>query len=131
MKNHLIILICLLFNIAVGFSQNLKGNVFEMHNGEHKMPIPGANVYWLNADKGTVTEADGTFEIAAPDTFPATLIVSFVGYQADSTVLKSIPNKPLNIELKSHVDLKEFEVVGTVDHYQLLYCKSFIGRKIK
>ncbi len=111
MKNHLIIVICLLLNIAVGFSQNLKGNVFEMHNGEHKMPIPGANVYWLNAEKGTFTEADGTFEIAFPETFPATLMVSFVGYKTDSIVLKSIPRKPINIELKSNVDLKEFEVV--------------------
>lgn len=107
------ILSIFLFVLLVGeiAAQQLSGKVVELHHGEHQMPIPGANVYWLNTDFGTVTNTDGTFDIVAPTTFPATLVVSFVGYQTDSLELKTFPKKPINIVLKSNVALKEFEVV--------------------
>ena len=88
-----------------GFSQKISGKVFEEIKEESKNrqeSIPGANVYWQNVQGGTVTDVEGEFEIDVPSSFPATLIISYVGYQTDSMVVKKLENS-LKIKLKKDI----------------------------
>jgi len=109
-KHHIITMLCCIFITSSGFAQNLAGEVYEVHEDKHKDPIPGANIYWKNTTIGTTSDVDGKFEIGLPTDFPATLFVSFIGYEKDSITFKSFPNHKLKIELKKNVDLKEFEL---------------------
>ena len=40
-------------------------------------PLPGANVYWLLTDKGTVTDIDGKFSILSNPNSTKLIIVCF------------------------------------------------------
>ncbi len=54
--------------------------------GDDKTGIPGAVVRWVNFRLGTQTTVAGTFEIAWPDSFPATLEVRATGYKPKNIV---------------------------------------------
>ena len=56
----------------------LKGRVRDAETGE---PLPGANVYLENADRGASTGLDGEFEIAGVAEGSHTLVASFIGYE--------------------------------------------------
>lgn len=105
-------LFLLILLVKSGFSQKISGKVYEEIKEESKKTqesLPGANVYWQNVQGGTVTDVDGNFEIDAPTNFPATLIISFVGYQTDSIVVKKLENS-LKIKLKKDIQLAVFEI---------------------
>lgn len=93
------------------FSQKISGKIYEENLTENKVEqlLPGASVYWLNSTIGTTSNANGSFEIDAPSLYPATLIVSYVGYQPDTiNLLKYQTN--LKIKLSKDVDLAVFEL---------------------
>ena len=78
---------------------------------ENKKPLPYANLVWKGNNNGATTNEKGKFEIDAPISFPAYLIVSYVGYQTDT--IKVWENmKKLTITLTSNANLEEFEVTG-------------------
>ena len=81
MRNILVI-ISLLIHTAL-WSQNLSGRVLD----EQGAALVGASVYWLDHPGGTVTDLDGNFEIAIPQTNAKQLIASFVGYTADTMAI--------------------------------------------
>ncbi|MEZ4854875.1 MAG: TonB-dependent receptor [Gelidibacter sp.] len=82
-----ILYILLLIVPLVSFSQNeIKGMIMEA-NPENKMiPLPGANVYWLDTTVGTVTDIDGKFTIPYQKTY-AKLVVSYVGFTTDTLTI--------------------------------------------
>ncbi|TDQ19261.1 TonB-dependent receptor-like protein [Algoriphagus boseongensis] len=87
----------------VGFAnaQNLgkvRGQVFDVNNSQ---PLIGANVYWEgNTASGVVTDLDGNFELVNP-TFPAKLIISYVGYEKSIRIINAKDaEKPLRFFLK-------------------------------
>ncbi len=138
MKNKIIITFTfLLLILSVNAQKSIKGYVFEKHLHDKKnreKAIPFANIYWQNTTIGVVADENGKFEIIEPENYPANLIVSFVGYQSDTISLNSYQNK-ITIELKSMVNLSEFEVIekhastfiNTIDplHIETLTSKEF------
>ena len=47
------------------FSQKeIKGVVMEQNSNNERVPLFGANVFWLNTTLGTMTSDDGTFTVA-------------------------------------------------------------------
>ena len=49
---------------AFMFSQEeLKGVVLEANENNEEIPLPGANVYWLDTTVGASTDMDGKFTI--------------------------------------------------------------------
>ncbi|MBA3901902.1 MAG: TonB-dependent receptor, partial [Bacteroidetes bacterium] len=89
------------------YSQTLHGDIYENKNGK-KTPLPGVNIFWLNTYTGTASKADGTFEISEPESFPAKLIVSFVGFKTDTITVSN--TSKISIEMKSSVDLRVVEI---------------------
>jgi hypothetical protein len=65
----------------------LKGTVFEFNNDNKKNPLPFANVYWLENLKGTSTDENGRFILEKNVSFPAKLVISYVGYKNDTIEL--------------------------------------------
>jgi len=81
----LLIFTSLFCKISVTFSQDLlKGTVYEFNNEKKTQPLPFANVYWLENQKGTSTDEKGGFILEKNVKFPAKLVISYVGYKNDT-----------------------------------------------
>ncbi|MEZ4792023.1 MAG: TonB-dependent receptor [Gelidibacter sp.] len=84
MKNLLYIF--LIFPIFSFSQTELKGMIMEA-NPENKMiPLPGANVYWLDTTVGTVTDIDGMFVIPYQKEYTK-LVISYVGFTTDTLTI--------------------------------------------
>ncbi|MFQ3332658.1 MAG: outer membrane receptor for ferrienterochelin and colicins, partial [Flavobacteriales bacterium] len=115
MKKIIIIAIVLIATINSKAQKNIKGNVFEQMEDSTKVPIPGANVYWEGTTIGVATNTEGFYSIPEPEKYPATMVVSFVGYQ----ISKQISEKWIDIQcpilLSPSVELQEVKVKGKVN----------------
>lgn len=69
----------------VASAQTLQGRV----EGVDKEPLIGANVYWASTTDGTVTDSEGNFELSFPATDDLRLVVTYVGYQADTLLIET------------------------------------------
>lgn len=69
-------------------------------------PLPGANVYWLDNNIGTVTDIEGRFSIQIQDTSNK-LIISYVGYISDTLTIREIEKVIHVLEGKDSEDLDE------------------------
>ncbi|HAG16860.1 MAG TPA: TonB-dependent receptor [Bacteroidales bacterium] len=104
----------LLFAFAIicsfGFSQAkmlIKGQVFGIENSEN-LPLPGANVYWIDNMEGTITDEHGYFEIEK--SFKnSRLAISYTGFVSDTI---SVFNSEIQkIVLQNAIELNEVEVM--------------------
>ena len=115
MKKTLIIAMVLIAIINTKAQKNIKGNVFEQMEDSTKIPIPGANVYWEGTTTGVATNTEGFYSIPEPEKYPATMVVSFVGYQ----MYKQISEKWIDVQcpilLSPSVELQEVKVKGKVN----------------
>lgn len=66
-------------------AQEIRGRVMEMQ-GEQKVGLPGANVYWAGTTEGVVTDEQGDFVIKWNKR--GRLVASFIGFRADTLELK-------------------------------------------
>src|ERR1041385_5286133 len=79
MKKILLLLISTIFLIQTSKAQNIRisGTITD----DKDLPIAGANVIIKGKVTGTVTDANGKFELSTSIQPPFTLVVSSVGYQ--------------------------------------------------
>ena len=99
-----IILLCFFANTTLS---QVKGLVQGKDSLKIK-PIVGAKIKFLNANDGTFTNEEGTFELVLPKNLPDTLVISAVGYYTDTIILnKKDRFISLNILLFSKNILKE------------------------
>jgi len=66
------------------FAQQISGSVYSAEDGA---PLPGVNVIVKGTKVGTVTDIDGQFQLAMPDSTPNDLVFSFIGFQAKEVVV--------------------------------------------
>ena len=119
MKNKLLTLLLVLFVTAVNAQKSITGTVTD----NNKTTVPLANIYWKSTTTGVVADENGQFKISEPKSYPASLIISFVGYQSDTITLTSY-KKNLKIMLNNVVGLDEFQVtekqsstfINTIDY---------------
>lgn len=81
--------------------------------------LPGASVFWSGTSIGAIADPDGSFLLAAPPTWPAQLIASYVGYRSDTLLLNVAPVAPITIRLASAIALQGVEIVERVQGTQL------------
>ena len=113
MKKTLIIAIVLIASLNLKAQDQIKGKVVEQMEDGTEVPIPGANVYWEGTTIGVASDAEGFYLISNPTSYPATMVVSFVGYQAYTQVIKE--NGRYHIVLSPSVELDEVKVKGKVN----------------
>ena len=101
------LLIGILLSISVCLQAQVHGTVKD-NTGE---PIPGANIFWMNApNTGVTTGTDGHFSI--PKTSKnRQLIVSFIGFEND-TIAVNRKDQELHIVLREGLELAEVNVVS-------------------
>jgi outer membrane receptor for ferrienterochelin and colicins len=108
MKRNILLYILLLSGTLPAMAQTIKGTVMDAKNQDG---LIGASVYWLGSSQGTVTDANGIFEIAWPAKLPARLVVRYVGYTTDT--IPFTEQTELHIRLKQANTINEVEVVET------------------
>ena len=83
--------------------------MFEMDEHEHKIPLPGANVYWAGTSNGTATNPDGYFELKKTGKQKVSLVVSYIGYQNDTLAITPDQIK-VEVILVENATLDEVEI---------------------
>lgn len=109
MKRLFYLIVLLLFVNSIS-AQHIMGKIVGTDDKGKKEALPGANVYWQGTNIGTTTDLDGKFQIANPDTIPARLIVSMMGYLSDTITVLQLDKMDLDIVLKNSVTLTAVEV---------------------
>ena len=74
----------ILFVADVSTAQRLTGKIYELDEENIKIPLAGSNIYWQGTQVGTTSNNDGYFELIKVDSTKSFLIVSYIGYQADT-----------------------------------------------
>jgi TonB family protein len=86
----------------------IKGKIL---SAEDNMPVPGANVLIKGTGKGVITDAEGNFRLALPDSDKLTLVADFIGMESNEFVTKA--DTQLIVRLHPSVSaLSEVVVVG-------------------
>ncbi len=119
MKQHLLkvqimsylLAVCLLFsntcNVKAAIFENIQVSGFvKDNNGE---PIIGASVVEKNSTHGTITDIDGKFVVTVNK--PATLVISYIGYQKKEIQVNQATNLQITLIEDSKL-IEEVVVVG-------------------
>jgi iron complex outermembrane recepter protein len=103
----LLFYIMALLPIGVLAQGTVTGTVTEASTGN---PLPGANIVVKGTSNGTITDFDGNFSINV-NAFPATLVVSSVGYTTQEVNVASAQN--ISVALQDGVALEEVLLIGS------------------
>jgi outer membrane receptor for ferrienterochelin and colicins len=103
-KFKLLIILLIITESLIATPINIKGRIVEYDNPSE--PIIGANLHWAGTSSGTTSDIAGDFTLMWPGK-PSTLVVSFVGYRADSILIE-------NTELFREIPLKKNIELGEV-----------------
>jgi len=107
-NNYLRVLmyVMILFPLSVLAQGTVTGNVTEASTGS---PLPGANVIVKGTTTGTTSDFDGNFSLDV-NAFPATLVISSVGYETQEVTVASAQR--ISVSLQDGVSLDEIVLVG-------------------
>lgn len=108
--NRFLILSFVLFFQQTLFSQQITGKVFGKNEKGVNESLPGANVFWLKTNIGVNTNVDGYFQIKNPDTLPAQLVISMVGFISDTIDITEPEQNNIQVLLKNTLTLNIVEV---------------------
>ena len=98
--------------LVVGSAKAQMVNGLVTDGSKTQEPLPGASVYWAGTTTGTITDIDGKFTLSS-DEWPRVLVVSFVGYESDSTRFETAPTKLVTLKLNSSaVNSEGVTIVG-------------------
>ena len=89
MKNYKLFLYIGLLPLTFFAQEKIEGMVMEANAQNKHIGLPGASVYWMNSQIGTITKEDGTFAIPFSKEYDK-LIISYVGFESDTLTI----NKP-------------------------------------
>jgi CarboxypepD_reg-like domain len=129
-------LLILLFTCITAFSfaqDNLFTASGKVTDSASKLPLTGASVFCQNTTLGTISNAEGAFNLKLPNG-GYDLIVSYTGYETQVVRINSGNAGNLTIELKQKdKSLQEVAVVGTNEvpdglaKYGQFFMDNFIG----
>ena len=106
-KKGFILLVGIVLSSFVAVAQNVAGKVTDTEGN----PLVGAMVYWDGTTVGTVTNAEGKYEVYRVKEHN-TLVASYLGY-SDATVEVAAGRKEVNFALTNGVDIEEVVIEGT------------------
>ena len=65
----------------------VEGMIMEQNSGNEHLALPGANVYWMNSQIGTISNDEGLFSIPYSKEYDK-LIISYVGFRTDTLTIR-------------------------------------------
>lgn len=101
--------------------EKVEGMVMEANIENKHTGLAGANVYWMNSQVGTITDAEGLFSIPYSKEYDK-LIISYVGFQSDTLTING--PKVLHHALRPSNALDEVVVEKQRDAVQKAYFSS-------
>lgn len=107
-------------SLMLSAQDQLKGVILETSSGQ-EMPLPGANVYWLDSSIGVITAADGTFAIPYKFSYNQ-LVVSYVGFKTDTITVNE--NRFVKHVLQTSDELDAVEITSRKQATQKSYLKA-------
>ncbi len=107
-------------SLMLSAQDQLKGVILETSSGQ-EMPLPGANVYWLDSSIGAITAADGTFAIPYKFSYNQ-LVVSYVGFKTDTITINE--NRFVKHVLQTSDELDAVEITSRKQATQKSYLKA-------
>jgi outer membrane cobalamin receptor len=114
--------ICLiLFGFGFVNAQDLVSGTVYGDNPDN--PLPGANVYWLSTDKGTVTNIDGKFSLQS-DSDSAQLVISYIGFISDTLTVRRAQRIAHVLQSNENEDLDEVVVSQRKKSSQLSFLST-------
>ena len=107
MKNLLYIIFLL---PILSFSQDkISGMIMEANPENQHIPLPGANLIWLNTTVGTTTDIDGKFVLPYNKKY-SKLVISYVGFKTDTLTVTE--PKMIHHWLIPETKLDEVEIIS-------------------
>ncbi|NNF75630.1 MAG: TonB-dependent receptor [Flavobacteriaceae bacterium] len=116
------IYVIFLIPIMMNAQESVKGVIYEQTENNQRMPLPGANVIWLNTTVGTITEDDGTFSVPYSSEYKK-LVISFVGFKTDTLEVNN-PAQRVEHVLEASTDLEEVKLTGRQQSTAKSYLQS-------
>ncbi|WP_299754467.1 TonB-dependent receptor [uncultured Pontibacter sp.] len=101
---------------AQAYAQELQGKVVDKQNTGQ--PIIGANVVWLGTEKGTATDATGSFTLSKADAISPKVVVTYIGYTPDTVDVAG--KNQVTITLRQATGLQEVVIEGQVERHSAL-----------
>ena len=108
--NKLFYIIILLSFAKQISAQHIAGKVFTADGKGNKEEVSGATVYWFGTSVSSTSDSIGMFSIPNPDTIPAQLIVTMVGFLTDTIRIEKFDRSDIFVVLKNSVNLNIVEV---------------------
>lgn len=109
-----IVLLFITFQSRAQAPEVIKGEVYEYNSDKKLIPVPYANVYWMETQKGTSTNEKGIFILEKTNKSSPHLVVSFVGYKND-TIIVPKEKKEIKIILTNNTELSEVVISGGME----------------
>lgn len=106
--NHVCLFVVLFILYHSTYSQTTEKFKITISDNKTKEHLYGANVQWLHTTIGGISNELGIAEIDLPDSLPAFLEISYVGYESDTLKITKIEN--IQVHLRPEVQLHEVQV---------------------
>ncbi|MFS4468551.1 TonB-dependent receptor domain-containing protein [Maribacter sp. 2210JD10-5] len=106
------------FSIIVKAQDKVEGMVMESNAEGKHIGLPGANVYWMNSQIGTITNEEGLFSLPFSEEYNR-LIISYIGFRSDTLLIEK--PKMIHHWLKPSNELDEVVVQEKRDAVQKTY----------
>lgn len=101
------------------FAQSrITGMIYEGNTKSAKIPLTGANVYWIDASGGAVTNMEGRFSLLRK-TGDTKIVISYVGYKTDTLAVNgqtAIEHWLMPLNVLDEVLLKQRKKTTSVSH---------------
>ncbi|MBM1104671.1 TonB-dependent receptor [Aurantibacter crassamenti] len=120
MKLYILVVI-LLFPVLNFSQEKVEGMIMEANEGNKHIGLPGANIYWMNSQIGTISNEKGLFSIPYDKAYDK-LIISYIGFTSDTLTIKA--PKMVHHWLKSSNELDEVVVQQKREAVQKSYFSS-------
>ncbi|PHN05677.1 carboxypeptidase-like regulatory domain-containing protein [Flavilitoribacter nigricans] len=108
-QRYILNIILLLFGSVGLFGQTTISG--EIKDGTTNEPLIGASILVKGTSEGTITDYDGRFELRTEQTFPITIIISYIGYTEKELVVNDDSQIEASLE-ESAITTEVVEVKG-------------------
>ena len=103
MRKRLLLFALIFSGINILYAQitqnnEISGHVFERDIEGRLKPLPGAHVFFVTNQNGSITDQNGFFSINTAQSFPQLISASFVGYESDT--IEVTKAKPIEFILR-------------------------------
>lgn len=114
--------------LIVNSVNEVMGVIYELGENNKKTAVVGANIYWLGGTAGTVSKANGSFNIPMQSSSNR-LVVEYLGFNSDTLLIE----KPGTVEIvlkESETDLTGVQIVSRRKTMSVSYISPIKLRKI-